>query len=126
MADDNNPTITILTLQDALLSMASESWRFTRLFERLLIKLDAGEQSRYLGQMRWYVKKIDEALSQVNMRIVNIEGHPFDPGMAAIPLNIDDFNPDDSLFVDQMLEPIIMNNDGLLKSGTVVLKKMNP
>lgn len=125
MEDDYNPLLTQDSLQDALLGMASESWRFARFFERLLLKLDVGEQSRYQGQIRWYVKKIEESLAKANMRIVNVEGHPFDPGMAATPLNIDDFQPNDSLFVEQMLEPIIMNQDGLLKSGTVVLRKMN-
>jgi hypothetical protein len=126
MADHNEPSITHESLQDALLDMASESWRFVRLFDRLLLKLDAAEQTRYKGQLRWYVKKIEESLLKANIRIVNVEGHPFDPGMAATPLNIDEFNADDSLVVEQMLEPIIMNRDGLLKSGTVILRKMNP
>lgn len=126
MADDKSAPVTLTSLQDALASMASESWRFVRLFERLLLKLDAGEQIRYKGQLRWYVTKIDESLAKANMRIVNVEGHPFDPGMAATPLNIEDFQPDDPLCVDQMLEPVIMNQDGLLKPGTVILRKMNP
>jgi len=125
MVDHNEPSITHASLQDALLGIASESWRFARLFDRLLMKLDTGEQTRYQGQLRWYVNKIEESLARVNMRIVNTEGDPFDPGMAATPLNIDDFLPEDFLIVDQMLEPIIMNQNGLLKSGTVILRKIN-
>jgi hypothetical protein len=126
MAEPNNLSVTHESIQDALIGMASESWRFARLFDRLLMKLDVCEQTRYQGQLRWYVKKIEEFLAKANIRVVNIEGQSFDPGMAATPLNIEDFLPDDSLIVDQMLEPIIMNQDGLLKSGTVVLRKMNP
>ena len=88
------------------------------------MKLDAGEQNRYAGQLRWFVKKIEESLAEVELRIVNVEGHPFDPGIAATPLNIEDFAADDSLMVDQMLEPIIMGKDGLLKTGTVTLRKV--
>jgi hypothetical protein len=43
--------------------------------------------------------------------------------MAATPLNIDEFNENDKLMVDQMLEPIIMGNEGLVKTGTVSLRR---
>lgn len=108
----------------AVISMATESWRFSRVFERLLTKLDAGEQTRYQSQFRWFLKKVDEALEQADLRLVNVEGHPFDPGMAATPLNIEDFQTSDFLVVDQMLEPIIMGKDGLVKIGTVTLRKV--
>ena len=58
------------------------------------------------------------------MRIVNVEGHAFDSGMAATPLNIDEFDAKDALMVDQMLEPIIMGKEGLVKTGTVTLRKV--
>lgn len=111
-------------MRDAVISMAVESWRFGRVFERLLLKLDAGEQNRYLGQFRWFIKKVEDALEQAHLRIVNVEGHPFDPGMAATPLNIEEFDANDVLMVDQMLEPIIMGKEGLVKTGTVTLRKV--
>jgi hypothetical protein len=104
--------------------MAVESWRFGRVFDRLLTKLDAGEQHRYKSQFRWFIKKVEEALEQAELRIVNVEGHPFDPGMAATPLNIEEFDAKDALMVDQMLEPIIMGKEGLVKTGTVTLRKV--
>jgi hypothetical protein len=42
--------------------------------------------------------------------------------MAATPLNIEEFDAKDALMVDQMLEPIIMGKDGLVKTGTVTLR----
>jgi hypothetical protein len=93
-------------------------------FERLLLKLDAGEQNRYANQFRWFIKKVEDALEQAEMRIVNVEGHPFDPGMAATPLNIEEFDAKDVLMVDQMLEPIIMGKERLVKTGTVTLRKV--
>lgn len=111
------------TLRDTLVSLAVESWRFSRTYERLLTKLDAGEQNRYLGQFRWYLKKVEDALAGADLRIVNVEGHPFDPGIAATPLNVDEFDAADALFVDQMIEPIIMGNNGLVRTGTIILRK---
>jgi hypothetical protein len=111
-------------MRDAVISMAVESWRFGRVFDRLLTKVDAGEQNRYKSQFRWFIKKVEEALENAELRIVNVEGHPFDPGMAATPLNIEEFDGNDALMVDQMLEPIIMGKEGLVKTGTVTLRKV--
>lgn len=124
MADTKQTTSHPEAMRDSVISMAVESWRFGRVFDRLLTKIDAGEQSRYKSQFRWFIKKVDEALENAELRIVNVEGQPFDPGMAATPLNIDEFDSKDILIVDQMLEPIIMGTEGLVKTGTVTLRKV--
>jgi len=111
-------------LLQSVIKMAVESWRFGRVFDKMATKLDAGEQSKYQNQFRWFTKKTEEALAGAGLRIVNVEGHPFDPGMAATPLNIDEFGAEDALVVDQMLEPIIMGKDSLVKTGTVILRKV--
>ena len=120
--DNTNGRIEMLT--QVVIGMAVESWRFGKTYDRLLTKLDAGEQNRYKSQFRWFIKKVEEALEQADLRIVNVEGHPFDPGMAATPLNIEEFDANDALMVDQMIEPIIMGKEGLIKTGTVTLRKV--
>lgn len=120
--DNTNGCIEMLT--QVVIGMAVESWRFGKTYDRLLTKLDAGEQNRYKSQFRWFIKKVEEALEQADLRIVNVEGHPFDPGMAATPLNIEEFDANDALIVDQMIEPIIMGKEGLIKTGTVTLRKV--
>jgi hypothetical protein len=121
-ADKNN---LVNQLEQSLIDIAVESWRFSRLFARVVNKLDAGEAGRYLNQLRYFQKKVEENLDASGLRFVNVEGQAFDPGMAASALNIGDFEPDDILFVDQMVEPIIMGNEGLKKQGTVMLRKVN-
>lgn len=111
-------------LERSLIDMAVESWRFARLFSRLVSKLDAGDGTRYVNQLRYFQKKIEDSLEASGMKIVNVEGQPFDPGMAASAINIGDFGPDDVLLVDQMVEPIIMGSEGLRKQGTVMLRKV--
>lgn len=110
--------------EQTLINMAIESWRFSKVFNRLLSKVDAGEQTRYLGQMRFFLKKLEDSLEESGLKLVNVEGQQFDPGMAATPLNIEEFEPNDVLVVEQMLEPIIMGNLGLIKTGTVTLRKI--
>ena len=111
-------------LEQSLIEVAVESWRFSRLFGKVVNKLDAGEAGRYLSQLRYFQKKVEDNLGSSGLRLVNVEGHPYDPGMAASALNLGDFGPDDILLVDQMVEPIIMGSDGLRKQGTVMLKKV--
>lgn len=124
MADSGETAMNSEDLRSAVINMAIESWRFGKVFNRLLTKLDAGEQNRYKNQFRWFIKKVEEAMEKADLRIVNVEGHPFDPGMAATPLNIEEFDIKDMLCVDQMLEPIIMDKEGLVQTGTVTLRKV--
>lgn len=110
-------------LEDLLIDIAVESWRFSRVFARVISKLDAGDAARYVGQLRYFQKKVEDNLAAAGLKLVNVEGQPFDPGMAASALNIADFDPQDTLLVEQMVEPIIMGANGLKKEGTVVLRK---
>jgi hypothetical protein len=108
----------------ALVDVSVEGWRFARVFNRLLGKLDAGEVPRYANQVRYFLKKIDDGLDSLGLRIVSLEGQPYDPGMAISALNVADFEPDDCLVVDQMVEPIVIGPEGLVRGGTVTLAKV--
>ena len=109
----------------ALIDVSIEGWRFARVFGRLISKLDAGEAPRYANQARYFLKKIDDGLEEFGLRIVSLEGQPYDTGMAVSALNITDFGPDDVLFVEQMVEPVVMGPDGLVRGGTAMLAKVN-
>lgn len=111
--------------QKALIDVSIEGWRFARVFGRLISKLDAGEAPRYANQARYFLKKIDDGLEGFGLRIVSLEGQPYDTGMAVSALNITDFGPDDALFVEQMVEPVVMGPDGLVRGGTAMLAKVN-
>ena len=121
----DNSEKTLAALETSLVDMAIESWRFARLFSRTLNKLDAGEAPRYAGQLRYFVKRIEESLQVARCELVNLEGQTYDPGIAATALNIGDFAPDDKLVIEQMIEPIVMGHEGLIRSGTVMLRKID-
>ena len=90
-------------MEQSLIDIAVESWRFSRLFGKVVSKLDAGESGRYVNQLRYFQKKVEESLNSSGLKLVNIEGQPYDVGMAASALNLGDFGPDDMLLVDQMV-----------------------
>lgn len=113
----------VLALKNAIGEMAVEAWRFGKVYERMMLKLDARDRERFANQLRWFFKKMEEALNGSGLHMISIEGRPYDPGIAAKALNIDEFAGDEPLVVEQMLEPIIMENDKVFKSGTVLLRR---
>lgn len=121
MDDTHNPGAN--AEMKGLIDVSIEGWRFARVFSRLISKLDAGEAPRYVNQARYFLKKIDDSLEGFGLHIVSLEGQPYDTGMAVSALNIADFGPDDHLFVEQMVEPVVMGPDGLVRGGTAILAK---
>lgn len=110
-------------LEDALIEVAVETWRLSHLFERVVLRLDAGEQGRYASQLRYFDKRLRERFESVGLKLVTLEGQPFDVGVAASALNLADFTPDEKLLVDKMVEPIVMGNDGVRRQGTLLVRK---
>ena len=104
-----------------LIDLAVDAWKLARLFERVVARLDPGEQGRYLNQLRFLHRRIDGAVEIAGARLVSIEGHRFEPGQAATPLNLEEFPQDAELVVAQMLEPIVMGPKGVLRMGTMLL-----
>lgn len=123
MAGTNN-TSAEAAERKALIDVSIEGWRFARIFVRLCSKLDAGEVPRYANQARYFLKKIGDSLESFGLRIVSLEGQPYDPGMAVSALNIADFGPDDVLIVEQMVEPVVMGPEGLVRGGTAMVAKV--
>ena len=116
------PSNTIEAVNPAvLIDLAVDAWKLARLFERVVARLDPGEQGRYLNQLRFLHRRIDGAVEVAGARLVSIEGQRFAAGLAATPLNLEEFPQDAELVVAQMLEPIVMGRDGVLRMGTMLL-----
>lgn len=111
-------------LKNSVLEIAVEHYRFKNTFIKAISKLDFEEQSKYMSQFAWFSKKVTKAVEDAGLRIVSLEGQAYDPGMAVTPLNIDDFEVEDELKIVQMIEPIIMQEDTVLKTGTVLLGRI--
>lgn len=109
------------TLLKNLVSIASETYRFETVFEKAISKLDYDERTKYISQYAWFSKKVNSALAGSGLRIVELRGQLYDPGMAVTPLNLEEFDPDEKLYIYQMVEPLIMKDDTVMKLGTVIL-----
>ena len=109
---------------EIIIKLTINSWRFAKLFKKVIENQDAGKKDRYSNQINYFFKTLEESLNEIGMNIVNLEGKIYEAGMAVIPLNIEDFNPEAELLIDEMLEPVIMNEDGVFKNGTVILREV--
>ena len=108
-------------LQSSIVAIASELYRFQRVFEKAVSKLEIDERGKYMSQFAWFSKKVVKALEKADLKLLNLEGQLYDPGMAVTPLNIDEFETDDQLYILQTIEPIIMKDNKVYKTGTVIL-----
>ena len=111
-------------LENSLITIASELFRFQKVFEKAISKIEIDDRSKYTSQFSWFSKKVTKALEDANLRILNLEGQLYDPGAAVTPLNLDDFENEDKLYISQMIEPIIMKEDTVIKTGTVILGRV--
>ena len=112
------------TLTKSIGDIASELYRFRQVFSKAISKLDVDEQGKYMSQFAWFSKRVDKAVENAGLRILDIKGQLFDPGMAVTALNIEDFDTTDELYIEQMMEPIIMKGDRIQKTGTVILGRI--
>jgi hypothetical protein len=113
------------TVQRALVELSVEAWRCANGIERSLVKLDEAPRKRAINQVRWLQRSVANALEAAGLRLVDVTAQPYDTGIPAAPLNLDDFSADADLTVERMLEPIIMGSSGIVHNGTVVLARTN-
>jgi hypothetical protein len=107
-----------------LIELAVESWRLSRQFIRSLDLKEASVAQRQSGQIRYFQKRLDDILAEHGLRIINLEGQPYEPGSAVTGLNTGDFGAEDHLIIEQMIEPTIMDDNGVRRLGTAMLRKV--
>lgn len=109
-----------------LLRVATDSWRFSRSFLGLVRNLDPKDQNRHLASMRFFQRQLTDALRELGYEFADIEGQQFDPGLPITVLNLSEFQADDLLMIDQVLEPVILKNGAVVKTGTALARRIDP
>ena len=107
----------------AMVDFASETWRFQQALTSCLGAMDPVDADRLTNQWLWYMRKAQAVMDEAHLKIVDVTGQSFDVGMAVTPLNLEDFleRPDAVFRVAQMVEPIVMENGQVRKTGAVML-----
>lgn len=112
-------------IMNNLVGIAVETYRLKDVFKRALRNADPGEKKKYMSQFNWFEKQVHAALKDMDIRVVDLSGQKYDPGMAVTPINLDDFDMDTGLIIDRMMEPVVMLGDQLIRTGTVILREEN-
>lgn len=100
-----------------------EDFRFTRSYLSIMNKLFNEERNRYEFAYNFHKNKVEELANKYNLKIVIYKhGDLYDDGYPIVPLNSDEFEKDDVLYIEQMIEPIILTTDGkVVRQGTAIL-----
>lgn len=117
--DENN----LSTVADFLV----EDFRFTHSYLSILDKLFLEEKKRYEAAYNFHMKKVTDLARKYNLKMaIYKSGDLYDDGFPIVPLNADEFEKDDILCIEQMIEPIILTIDGkVIRQGTAILAKKN-
>ncbi len=118
-----NTVANIDSVQNVLIDLCIEGWKIFNTFRRMLLGLDAQNQPKYMNKIEWFKKRMQDVMRAAGLKLVNVEGQEYNPGIAATAINLDEFSDDDNLIVDKMLDPIIMGAEGIIRSGTVTVKE---
>lgn len=68
----NEPTLESLT--QALISVADETWRFKKVFERLIATLSPAERDQILKQQKWFEQRIRTTLAESGIDTGKLNG----------------------------------------------------
>ena len=63
----------------------------------------------------------EQALAMAGLSCLDLSGQPFDPGMAVQGMNLEEFEEDEPLIITRMVEPVILWNGRVIRSGMVML-----
>lgn len=112
-------------VERVFIDLAVESLRLIRAFEKIIGALDEQDARRYASKIRFFRRNLDQGLEESGFSLVEpTTGDVYDPGMAVSAINCEDFEPEDELVIDTVLEPIIMSHDGSIKRlGSVIVRK---
>ena len=113
---------------NSLVDLIIESWRFNRFAQNFVENTDDPKfQKRAFNQIKRLEKSVQSALEAYNLNVVNFTGEKYEPGLPILPINLGDFNADDELVIEMMIEPTIKIADTaeIVRKGAAVLKKIS-
>ena len=105
----------------ALSKLAIEYWRVIRSYERNLPSMENCMSAA--GVIRNSEKKFSAILSENGLRFMNFEGHDYTPNLPLTVINGDEFAGNEDLIITQMIEPTIVDDDGIINMGKAILSR---
>lgn len=110
-------------LEKAILDNSLEAWRFSGVFKRITAKLEEKDQRRYQSQFKWFLDQVSQSLDIAGFKTVDLTGMDYDVGMPVSVRNDDEMDESKHLIIAKMIEPIVMRDGKIVKTGTVMVKE---
>lgn len=109
------------SLKNILAKLAIEYWRIIRSYERNLSGLE--NSTGAASTIRNSEKKFITILSENGLRVTNYEGQEYSPNLPLTVVNADEFEGNEGLIISQMIEPTIIDDQGIINMGKAILEK---
>lgn len=110
-------------MQLAIAEIAAESWRFKLALNKALKKMDVMDAERFSRQYDYFESRVTTAMSMANLTILDLTGQAYDVGLPIQAMNLDEFDEDEPLIVSQTIEPVIMMEGRVIKTGMVMVSR---
>lgn len=109
--------------EGGMVKLVLEAYKLVSLTQAVLNNSDSTDARKYGSRLSFVLRNIQEILQESQLRIVSLEGIPFDEGLAISAVNLAEFDSHDDLVIDRVLEPLIMGPSGIAHSGIVSVRR---
>lgn len=107
----------------SMLRLAVEGWRLAKFIERAGRNLETEQQRRIGSRLDYFVKEVQDELAKHGLRIIDFTGSEFNPQLPVTALNADEFDASVRLVITQQLEPVVVGEAGVVRTGTVLVER---
>ena len=108
----------------SVVDLIVESWRLNRHIKNLAERIaDPKIQKKSFNQVARFEKHLNSTLDALNLSVIDFTGEEFEDGLPILPINLGDFDANDVLFVEMMMEPTVKvaNTTEIIRKGAAVL-----
>ncbi len=122
--DKKEPSRDADALRMSIAQIAAESWRYEQALSKALRRMDPMDAERFSHQYGYFARRVEQAIAAAGLRVVDYAGQAYDVGLPVQAMNLDDFDEDEALIITQTVEPVIMSEGRVIKTGMVMLDRV--
>lgn len=103
--------------------LTSEWFKTSRRLSRLTKDVAPARMDRERAQLNYSQTRVEAALGELGVRLLTHEGSVFSAEIPAEPVNVEDFDSEDGLVVQETLEPTVVHDGRIISRGLIVLAR---
>lgn len=106
---------------ESLAQLCVEYWKLMVVMEKALAKVQEKDGKRLEAQLKFSKRQLDVILQDLGLRLVDVSGERFHPGLAVSVDNPAQHEDEEVLMISQTLEPTVMSGMTILRRGRVIV-----